>query len=86
MLSSLAALGATAHLEVLKKAIEIHTEELSSPPTEADPVAERTAEVFADSSVLTTLEDCDAAFFRAGDLSPLRVRYIRSHADSFIGN
>lgn len=83
-LKSLEALGAKDHYTVVKRAIQLHAEESSNSELQAL-YAERTAEAFAKSYELTSLDECDTPFYQLGDLGEIRVHYIRLHPDEFVG-
>jgi Domain of unknown function (DUF4375) len=84
-LRSLKLLNATGYYEVLQRAINMHEAEKGN--VELQELYRRnTLEAFSKSYKLTNLGECDDAFFKLREpLSELRVKYIRSHQDEFVG-
>ena len=79
-------IGASDRAELIRKAIEIHEQEKGSAVLQSL-YAQNTLEAFKQTYKLTKLGECDDAFYALNDhISELRLRYIRSHPEEFLGN
>lgn len=85
-LQSLKMIGASDYYEILQKAIGIYIKEQENEELQKL-YAQKTPEAFSNSYKLTSLGECDSAFYKLeNSLSEIRVHYIRSHPESFVGN
>ena len=84
-LRSLELIGATDYSELVRRAIDTHQLEMQNPALQ-DLYEQATRKAFSESYKLSGLGDCDDAFYELNDrLSELRVSYVRSHPEDFVG-
>jgi hypothetical protein len=80
-LAGYARVGASAHVDIVQRAIAVYKEEAEMMQDFKD---ESTVDAFCESYEHTKLNDLDTEFFALDeDVSGLRVRYIRQHLDEF---
>lgn len=84
-LRSLNLIGASDYYQILRRAIEIHELEKKNLMLQ-DLYKQGSLKAFSESYKLTHLGECDDAFYQLNDhLSELRINYIRSHPEDFVG-
>lgn len=85
-LRSLKELNAVEYIDILQNAMAVHAKEKGNALLQKL-FARRSLQAFSDSYKLTSLDECDRAFYAVKtDLSQLRISYIREHPDLFIGD
>ena len=85
-LRSLKMISAATYYDVLQKAIEIHDHEKDNHVLQ-DLYSQRTLQAFSESYKITSLKECDIAFYKSKNrLSELRLQYIRLNPEMFVGS
>jgi len=79
-------IGATKYYELLKQAVEAHQEEMHNPVMQ-ELYSKQTLHGYSESYKLSSLKEYDDRFIKLGfRLDGLKVQYIRSNLQSFVGS
>ena len=85
-LQSLEYLGASDYYKVMRSAMDMQEREKEIPELQVL-YQKGTLQAFSETYKLSHLDECDEAFYKLGDrLGELRINYVRSHPEEFVGS